>query len=327
MDRQEEHPNEPARVGATHSRKWDGWEDLSLTKPQSTRVIVVANQKGGCGKSTLVINLAAAFAAGGLRVLVVDLDSQRNTTSGLGISASDVDQSIYNVLVDPKNVSLADVVLETGYPLLHLAPACSELAQFETRVINEIGRENRLKKALFPFLRLYDIVLIDTPPSLGLLSVNAFCAAQEIIVPLQPHPFAFDGLNLLINTVEQITEDLNPALKLSGIVISMYDGRKKIVKEIVELVKQQTELSSLVLNSHIRQNVRLTEATEFGSPIFEYDPLSIGSQDFVALAKEISERYAARRDERTQQFEGLKSRLLELNRVSREKRDKVESEV
>jgi chromosome partitioning protein len=327
MDHQEMHPQESNRVGATHSRKWEGWEDLSLAKPQNTRVIAVANQKGGCGKSTLVINLAAAFAAGGLRVLVVDLDSQQNTTSGLGISKDDLDESIYDVLIDPKKMSLADVVLETGYPNLHLAPACDELAQFETRIVNEIGRENRLKKALAPFLRLYDIVLVDTPPSLGLLSVNAFCAAQEIFVPLQPHPFAFDGLNLLLHTIEQVTEDLNPGLKLEGIVVSMYDGRKKIVKDILDLVKQQPELAPFVLNSYIRQNVRLTEATEFGAPIFEYDPLSIGSQDFVALAKEIVERYEGRRVERAQQFEGLKSRLLELNRMSREKRDKVENEV
>jgi chromosome partitioning protein len=231
-----------------------------------------------------------------------------------------VDECICEVLLDPKKKSLADVVLETGFPRLHLAPASSELSAFETRVVNEIGRENRLKRALAPFLPLYDVVLIDTPPSLGLLSVNAFAAAHEVLVPLQPHPFAFDGLNLLLNSIELVKDDINPTIILSGIVVSMYDGRKKIVKEIIEAVQKQPELAPLVLNSFIRQNIRLTEASEFGGPIFEFDPLSLGAQDFVALAKEIVERYESQRAERAQAFEGMKSRLLELNRMSREKK-------
>lgn len=321
MDHQEVTPEaEPLRAGASHSSNWEGWEELSLTKPAKTRIITVANQKGGCGKTTVAINLAAAYAAGGLRVLLVDLDSQANSTRGLGISAEDVDECICEVLLDPKKKSLADVVLETGHPRLHLAPASNELSTFETRVVNEIGRESRLKRALQPFLPLYDIVLIDTPPSLGLLSVNAFCAAQEVFVPLQPHPFAFDGLNLLLNTIELVKEDLNPTLVLAGIVISMYDGRKKIVREIVESVQKQEELAPLVFNSFIRQNVKLTEASEFGAPIFEFDPLSLGSQDFVALARESIERYEEQRAQRTQAFEGMKNRLLELNRMSREKK-------
>ncbi len=320
MDHQEVTLQETIRAGASHSAQWEGWEDLSFPKPAKTRIIAIANQKGGCGKTTLVINLASALAAGGLRVLVVDLDMQQNTTTGLGISPNDIDECICDVLLNPKVKSLADIVLETGYPYLHLAPASSELSTFETRVITEIGRENRLKRALQPFLHLYDIVLIDTPPSLGLLSINAFCAAQEIFVPLQPHPFGFDGLNLLLNSIELVKEDLNPSLTLGGIVISMYDGRKKIVKEIVESVQKQPELAPLLFNTFIRQNVRITEATEFGAPIFEFDPLSLGSQDFVALAREVVERYESQRAERAQAFEGMKNRLLELNRLSREKK-------
>jgi chromosome partitioning protein len=321
MDHQEVSLHEePIRAGASHSSTWEGWEELSFAKPAKTRVIAIANQKGGCGKTTVAINLAAAFAAGGLRVLLVDLDSQRNATTGMGISPEDIDECICDVLLDPKKKSLADVVLETGFPRLHIAPASNELSTFETRIVNEIGRENRLKRALAPFLSLYDIVLIDTPPSLGLLSVNAFSAAHEILVPLQPHPFAFDGLNLLLNSIELVKDDLNPALEMSGIVVTMYDARKKIVKEIVEATQNIPEVAPLVFKTFIRQNVRLTEAAEFGSPIFEFDPLSIGAQDFVALAREAVERYEAQRVERAQAFEGMKSRLLELNRLSREKK-------
>lgn len=258
-----------------------------MARPAQARVVAVCNQKGGCGKTTTIINVAAGLAALGQRVLVVDLDSQCNATSGLGIQVDDVESSIFDLLVDPKNTNLEDVVLETEYENLHVAPGSIELSEFESRVATEIGRENRLKKAFAPLLPHYDFILIDTPPSLGLLSVNALNAASEVQIAMQAHPFAFDGLNLLLNTIHLVQEELNTKLKITGIVVTMFDPRTKISKEIVEKVCAMEELTGCVFKTVIRQNVKLTEATKSRKPIMYYDAACFGAEDYQALSKEI----------------------------------------
>lgn len=256
-------------------------------RPAQCRVVAVCNQKGGCGKTTTVINVAAGLAGLGMRVLVVDLDSQCNATSGLGLEPDDVEKSIFDLLVDPKSTSPEDVILATDLETLHVAPASIELSEFESRVAAEIGRENRLKKALAPLLPLYDFILIDTPPSLGLLSVNALNAASEVHIAMQAQPFAFDGLNLLLNTIHLIQEELNPRLRISGIIITMFDNRTRISREIVDKVCALEELAGQVFKTVIRQNIKLAEASRSRKPIMSYDPHCTGADDYLSLCHEI----------------------------------------
>lgn len=280
------------RIGATKSNiPADRKKKKSFLKPENTRIISVCNQKGGCGKTTSVVNIAAGLAALGQKVLVIDLDAQCNSTSWLGIDPDEVESSIFNLLVDPKNCKIEDVILETEYDNLHIAPGSIELAEFESRVANEIGRENKLKKAIAQLPNhFYDFILIDTPPSLGLLSVNSLNAANEVHIAMQAHPFAFDGLNLLLNTIEQVKEELNPQLLISGIIITMFDPRTKISREIVERVTAMEDLREKIYESFIRQNVKITEASKVRRPVMYYDPLSTGAEDYKKLSEEMCKR-------------------------------------
>lgn len=257
-------------------------------RPAATRIIAVCNQKGGCGKTTTVINLAAGLARQGLRILVVDLDSQCNATTGLGIEADAVEESTFDALANPKKVQIDDIVLETEYANLHVAPGSIELSEFESRVSGEIGRENRLKKALLPAQHLYDFILIDTPPSLGLLSVNALNAANEVMITLQAHPFSFDGLHMLLDTISLIRDELNPALDIRNVVVTMFDSRTKISHEILEKTRAIPELKGKVAKNVIRQNVRITESSRERQPVLISNPTSPGSQDYHALSLEIA---------------------------------------
>lgn len=278
----------PQRKGASTSRR------RSLPRPTTTRTIAICNQKGGCGKTTTVINLAGGLASSGLKVLVVDLDAQCNSTSGLGVSADAVEKSIFDVMLDPKGVSLNDIVLETEFPGLHLAPGSLDLAEFDIRAAGEIGRENRLKRALAQIpAGFYDYILLDTPPSLGLLLVNALNAASEIHITMQAHPFAFEGLNKLIDTIEAVREELNPTLEISGVIVTMFDGRTRISREIVERLQARDDLRDKVYDTLIRQNVRLAEAAKVRKPIMHFDPGCVGTQDYLALCREVSKRRTA----------------------------------
>ncbi|NBO37074.1 ParA family protein [bacterium] len=259
-----------------------------VESPKTSRIIAICNQKGGCGKTTSVINVAASLAAMGQRVLVIDLDSQCNATQGLGLSLDDVEESICDVLLDPKAHTLADVILESPYANLHVAPGSIELSEYESRAATEIGRENRLKKAIAQVRDHYDYVLIDTPPSLGLLSVNALNAATEVQIAMQSHPFALDGLHLLLETIELVQEELNPDLKISGVIVTMFDPRTKISREIVDEVCAIASLKGKVHKTVVRQNVKLTEASRLRKPVMYYDTLCSGSEDYLQLSKEIA---------------------------------------
>jgi chromosome partitioning protein len=287
--------SKPARTGATAKKPVTGLKNKSagprlkpLPAPKSPRIIAICNQKGGCGKTTSVINIAAGLAAMGQRVLVIDLDSQCNATQGLGLAQDDISESIFEVLLTPKTHTLADVILESPYERLHVAPGSIELSEFESRAASEIGRENRLKKAISQVAAHYDYVLIDTPPSLGLLSVNALNAAGEVQIAMQSHPFALDGLHLLLETIELVQQELNPALSISGVIVTMYDPRTKISREIVDEVKTIDSLKGRLHKTVVRQNVKLTEASRLRKPVMYYDEACTGTEDYLKLCQEIS---------------------------------------
>lgn len=256
--------------------------------PKPSRIIAICNQKGGCGKTTSVINIAASLAAMGQRVLIIDLDSQCNATQGLGLQLGDIEESISDVLLDPKSFTLADVILESPYANLHVAPGSIELSEYESRAASEIGRENRLKKAISQIREHYDYILIDTPPSLGLLSVNALNASTEVQIAMQSHPFALDGLHLLLETIELVQQELNPSLKISGVLVTMFDPRTKISREIVDSVCAIPTLKGKVHKTVVRQNVKLTEASKLRKPVMYYDYDCTGAEDYLKLSKEIA---------------------------------------
>ncbi len=282
-----------AILNAPKSRK-------TMARPAKTRIIAICNQKGGCGKTTTVINLAAGLASMGQRVLVVDLDAQCNSTVGLGIDADEVDTSIFDLMVDLKGTSVEDVIVETDYENLHVAPASIELSEFDSRVANEIGRENRLKKGLAKLPPIYDYILIDTPPSLGLLSVNALNAANEVHIAMQAHPFAFDGLNQLLDTIGSVREEINTTLDISGIIVTMFDPRTRISREIVDRLLEMSEISKCVYKTVVRQNVKLTEASKVRKPVMYYDAACTGTEDYLDLSEEVCARVAvAKTSEKT----------------------------
>jgi len=256
--------------------------------PKPSRIIAICNQKGGCGKTTTVINLAAILAAMNQRVLVIDLDSQCNATQGLGLDLGEIEDTISDVLLDPKNHSLPDVIVESPYNNLHVAPGSIELSEYESRAASEIGRENRLKKAIAQIREHYDYILIDTPPSLGLLSVNALNAATEVQIAMQSHPFALDGLHLLLETIELVQDELNRDLTISGVIVTMFDPRTKISREIVDEVCMISSLKGRVHKNVIRQNVKLTEASRLRKPVMYYDSHCTGTEDYIRLAAEIA---------------------------------------
>ena len=263
-----------------------------LIKPERTRIIAICNQKGGCGKTTSVINLGAALALHGLKVLLIDLDSQGNATSGVGIPINEVEVGTFELLCDPKTTQLDDIIKETKIHNLSIAPATISLSEFESRIANELGRENRLKKALKDHAKEFDIILIDTPPSLGLLSVNALNAATEVFISMQAHPFALDGLHLLLDSIQAIQEELNPSLKITGVITTMFDPRTKISREIMSSLHEIESIQGSIFSTVIRQNIKITEASKLRLPVMVYDPDSPGAQDYMNLAREMSKIHA-----------------------------------
>ncbi len=251
------------------------------------RTICVANQKGGVGKTTTTVNLSAALAQLGKRVLIVDLDPQGNASSGLGIKKYESqDANIYHVLVGQKTIS--QVIQNTQVPNLRIATANPDLVGAEIELVDMPRREYRLKSAIDEVADQYDYILIDCPPSLGLLTVNALSAATSFLVPLQCEYYALEGLSQLLNTAGIIKKNLNPTLKIEGIVLTMFDARNNLSHQVVNEI--QSHFGDKVFSAIIPRNVRLSEAPSHGQSIFSYDSKSVGAKKYQELADELNKR-------------------------------------
>jgi chromosome partitioning protein len=252
-----------------------------------SRIIAIANQKGGVGKTTTAINLGACLAVAEKRTLVIDIDPQGNATSGLGIERDGLAGSIYDVLVD--DVPLEEVIVPSvHFPCLDVVPATRDLVGVEVEIVTRPGRETILREALAQVRDRYDYVLIDAPPSLGMLTLNTLAAADAVLIPIQCEFYALEGLSQLLNTVRIVQRTLNPRLQIEGVLLTMFDSRLNLSKQVAEEAKEY--FGPKVYRTTIPRNVRIAEAPSFGKPIVLNDILSIGAKSYLALAQEVIAR-------------------------------------
>jgi chromosome partitioning protein len=256
-----------------------------------SRVIAIANQKGGVGKTTTAINLGACLAVAEKRTLVLDIDPQGNATSGLGIQRGEVERSIYDVLVDGADLGSA-TQREVHFPFLDLVPSTRDLVGAEVELVNQSERELVLRRAMETARQEYDYILVDCPPSLGLLTLNTMAAADAVLIPIQCEFYALEGLSQLLNTVRLVQRNLNPRLEIDGVLLTMFDQRLNLSKQVADEAKEY--FGDRVYRTVIPRNVRLAEAPSFGKPIVLYDILSAGAQAYLGLAQEIMGRDAKR---------------------------------
>ena len=252
----------------------------------STKIIAIINQKGGVGKSTTAINLSAALGEMDKQVLLVDLDPQGNSSSGLGIEKNHVKNCVYDVLLN--DVPIEDVIIPDVCKGLDVVPATINLAGAEVELVSEMARENRLKDAIGSLRGKYDYIFIDCPPSLGLLTVNALVAADKLLIPIQCEFYALEGVTKLLDSMKRVKKRLNPSLEIFGVVLTMYDKRTTLSKQVAEEVRNF--FGKKVFDTVIPRTVKLSEAPSFGQPITQYDPTGKGAQAYIELAKEVIQR-------------------------------------
>jgi chromosome partitioning protein len=290
-----EYPELPVGMASVESVKRAlGMDTAARVTTEAVKILAVANQKGGVGKTTSAVNLAAALALLGYEVLLIDMDPQGNATTALGVEHAPGTLSTYEVLIDGK--SLLDVVQPSpGLPGLTVAPATVDLAGAEIELVSEMGREGRLRSALIAYMaehekrhRRLDFVLVDCPPSLGLLTINALAAVDEILIPLQCEYYALEGLGQLMGSVGLVREYLNPTLSIAGIVLTMYDGRTKLAPQVAD--EARTHFPELVFEAIIPRSVRISEAPSYSQTVLTYDPSSVGAKAYVACARELAKR-------------------------------------
>ena len=266
-----------------------------MPRPISTRIFTVANQKGGVGKTTSAVNIGAALAMGGLRTLVIDLDPQGNASTAFGVQRDEV-QGMYEVII--KDLPIKDAALKVpGYPALEIIPATQSLANAEVELVPLVARELRMKRALTSYLNeaasrgeRFDYVIIDCPPSLGLLTINALVAADELLIPIQCEYYSLEGLTLLLHTVTLIQEHLNQNLKLTTIVLTMYDGRTRLANDVADEIRKH--YPNELIDIPIPRAVRVSEAPSYGQTVMTYDPGSNGADAYARVAREIARRGA-----------------------------------
>ncbi len=254
-----------------------------------SRVYAIANQKGGVGKTTTAINLATYLAAAGRKVLLVDMDPQANTSSGIGVLKKIRERNMYDLLIQENDdVTIFDVIVPTHRRELVVAPTTVDLAAAEVELVGGLAREQRLRQALEPIRQRCDYIIIDCPPSLGLLTINALVAADGVLIPIQCEYLALEGLSQLMNTITLVKNKLNPGLYVAGVVLTMYDSRTRLAGDIVREVRNHfpTEAFQTIIN----RSVRLSEAPSFGQSILDYDPTSPGGLAYRALAEEVMAR-------------------------------------
>ncbi len=285
-----EHPGGAVEIGLTGRPPRAIPEPEPRTSHGPAKVVAMCNQKGGVGKTTSTINLGAALAEYGRRVLLVDMDPQGALSAGLGVPHYELEQTIHNVLVEPR-VSIEDVLMSTRQKYLDLVPSNIDLSAAEIQLVNEVGREQTLGRALHPVLDRYDYVLIDCQPSLGLLTVNGLACADGVVIPTECEYFSLRGLALLTDTVDKVRDRLNPKLEISGILLTRYDPRTVNAREVMARVVER--FGDLVFDTVITRTVRFPETSVAGEPITTWAPKSTGAIAYRALAREFIDRFGA----------------------------------
>lgn len=278
----------PAIVDQSDKKQIKSYKDKAPVKHVvgQTKIAAIINQKGGVGKSTTAINLSAALGEMGKQVLLVDLDPQGNSSSGLGIEKASLENCIYDVLLN--DVPIQDVIIPDVCPGLDVAPATINLAGAEVELVSEMARENRLKDAVGSMRGKYDFIFIDCPPSLGLLTVNALVAADKLLIPIQCEFYALEGVTKLLESMKRVKTRLNPSLDIYGVLLTMYDSRTKLSVEVADEVRGY--FGRAVFDTPIPRTVKLSEAPSFGQPITQYEPRGKGSIAYIELAKEVISR-------------------------------------